>query len=110
MFADLIAGLGDGLLVVAKTAGPALLSGAVMKHGISKLNNDAIPYINGVLGAGLAALQGADPSTAVQAGVLTAVGGTGTHQLLKVGTRALADRWLPATTRERVGPGERLSI
>lgn len=110
MLGELLAGLGDGLLEVVKTAGPVLLSGAVMKHGISKLPKGTIPIINGALGAGLAAIQGADAATAVQMGVMTSVAGTGTHQILKIGTRAMADKWLPASVSTRVGPGSRLSI
>ena len=102
MFGELMSGLGDGLLATLKVAGPALVSGAVMKHGIKKLPNNAIPYLNGVLGMGLALGAGADPSTAVQAGIMTSISGTGTHQLLKVGARQLLDKYVPDSSRVKI--------
>jgi len=109
MFAELFGGLLTGVTEVFQVAGPALVSGAVMKHGIRKLPNNAIPAINGVLGLGLALLSGADVGTAAQAGVLTAVGGTGTHQLLKITTRKLLSGRMSGASR-KVGPGDQLSI
>ena len=109
MLGDLLAGLWTGASEVFQIAGPALISGAVMKHGIRKLPNNAIPAINGALGLGLALLTGADVATAAQAGVLTAVGGTGTHQLLKITTRKLLGGKLNGASKH-VGPGDELSI
>jgi hypothetical protein len=80
-----------------------------MKHGIRKLPNNAIPYVNGLIGTGLGLLSGLDAGAAVQAGIMTSVTGTGTHQLLKVGAKkALGNRL--TTLAKKVGPGDRLSI
>ena len=109
MLGELLGGLWTGASEVFQYAGPALIAGAVMKHGVRKLPNNYIPAINGVLGLGLALLTGADVGTAAQAGVLTAVGGTGTHQLLKITTRKLLGGKLNGASK-MIGPGDRLSI
>ena len=65
-------------------AGPLILTGAVQKHW-TKIPNNAIPYVNGVLGTavGIWATDG-NVGAGVQLGLMASASATGIHQVLKV--------------------------
>lgn len=103
------------LLEVALGAAGALVAGTVQKHA-TKIPNQAIPFLNGLLGfgAGMIASSG-NVEASLAFGVASTVGGTGAHQMAKIGTRALTEvlakkmPWL-TTVNVKIGPGTKLSI
>ncbi len=89
MFGELLSGLGDGLLTIAKTSAPLILPGLLAKHA-TKIPNESIPYVNGVIGVGLGWAMTGDPQQGAQLGIMGATGSVGLHQMLKMGAR----KWL----------------
>lgn len=103
-----------------------LVAGAIQKHAISRLPNDAIPFLNGIIVGGTTLALTRDPILAGQAGISAAAGGTGAHQLLKIGVRQAVNKGLKALMprrlysaklepwigrlNEKVGPGLEISI
>lgn len=61
-------------------------TGLIMKHGIRKLPNNSIPFINGALTAGGAMIfGGVEAAEAVKFGLMVGtVGATGAHQTAKL--------------------------
>jgi hypothetical protein len=110
---DLLGDIGGGLLDVAKTAAPLVVSGAVMKHGgkaTSWLPKDAIPFANGAIGVAIGTAVTGDTEQGAKLGVLAATSATGLHQALKIGSRALLERTLSPAKQQKIGPGDRPSI
>jgi uncharacterized membrane protein len=64
--------------------GPLLLTGVVQKHW-TKIPNNAIPYVNGILGTGVGIwASGGDVPAGIQLGLMASASATGIHQVLKV--------------------------
>ena len=71
----------EGLIGTAVT----VAVGGVLKNKVSKLPNDAIPFINFALGVGAGTvLSGGDLSAGLKAGTVWAASGTGIHQTGKL--------------------------
>lgn len=88
MLGDLLSGLGEGLWAVAKTSAPLVLPGLAMKH-LTRLPNNLIPVVNGVIGVGVGWAVTGDPNQGAQLGIAAATGSVGVHQVLKIGTRKI---------------------
>lgn len=113
MFSELLSGLGLGVLEVVKTSAPLLVTGALMKHGgrlSRRIPNDLIPVANGVIGVVAGVATTGDAKVGAQMGILAATGATGMHQLLKITTRSLLEKHLPAGLTEKVSSNGKLSI
>jgi len=119
-------GLGKVVTTVAKIAAPVVIAaakpealintalGAVVKHGMSKVPNNAIPYLNlGIsaavaYGRRVAATGDWDGSIlpAVMEGGITMAASTGLHQSLKLPLKSAIGGELAV----RVGPGKQFSL
>jgi hypothetical protein len=86
---ELLSGLGEGVLEIAKVSGPLLLAGVAKKH-LTKMPNNLIPVTNGILGVGIGWATTGDPQQGAQLGLAAATGSVGVHQLFKIGAR----KWL----------------
>ena len=109
----MFSGFGGAVLATVKTAGPALLVGAFIKHGdkvpllgaaTRLIPNGAIPAVLPFVGAAVAG----DPVI----GMAGAAGATWAQQLLKIGLRTAVEKFSLAggSVQRAVGPGVRLSI
>lgn len=78
----------NSFLDLLKAAAPAVGLGLIEKHVITKLPNDAIPYVNGALGTIVGTIAtGGDLGQGLQFGAAVSTSATGMHQILKVGLR-----------------------
>jgi hypothetical protein len=127
MFKELMRGLGKAGAAVVKTAAPVVLAavtpeaiintavGAVAKHGISKLPNGAIPYLNLGISSAVSYAKNVvatgdwagSVGVALQEGGVLAGASTLLHQSLKLPLRTAvsSEKWA-----KRVGPGETFSL
>lgn len=108
---DFVKELAWQLQPVLEVALPAVVAGGVLKH-VTKLPNNLIPLVNGALGAGVGALTG-DAATAAHMAVVASLGGTGMHQLLKIGTKSVVGKLTGRaadTVNRKVGPGPQVSL
>jgi len=119
-------GLGKAVTAVAKVAAPVVIAaaqpeslvnlaaGAVVKHGMSRVPNNAIPYLNLAISTAVAygkrVASTGDWSEAImpalmEGGALTAAS-TALHQTIKMPLRDL----ITGPAALKVGPGEKFSI
>lgn len=118
--------LGKAVTTVVKVAAPVVIAvakpeslinvaaGAVVKHGMSRVPNNAIPYVNLALSTAVAygrrvATTGEWTGSIMPAlteGGVTAAASTAIHQTIKMPLRDL----ITGSTAVRVGPGEKFSI
>jgi hypothetical protein len=100
---DMVRTIPGAFVDVAKESWIPLIAGGVLKHGLpiigkkatSWLPNDLIPLVNLAL-----------------FGPVGAAGATLTHQIAKIGTRAIQEKLVGTSAKlaKGVGPGRRLSI
>lgn len=118
--------LGKAIKIVVKVATPVVIAvvkpealiniaaGAAVKHGMSRVPNNAIPYLNLLMSTGVAygrkvvstgEWTGSIMPALAEGGVLAAVS-TGLHQTIKMPLR----EFITGSTALKVGPGEKFSI
>lgn len=118
--------LGKAVTAVAKVAAPVVIAvakpealiniaaGAAVKHGMSKVPNSTIPYLNLLVSTGVAygrkvastgEWTGSIMPALAEGGVMAAVS-TGLHQTIKMPLQGL----VTGSPALKVGPGEKFSI
>lgn len=78
-----------GFLDLLKAAAPMVGLGLIEKHLVTKLPNNAIPYVNAGLGTIVGTIATGDLGQGMQFGVAVSTSATGMHQILKVGLKWL---------------------